>query len=104
MPSYHTPVLVDDTLYVVDDDSHLVALSASNGEQRWRLDDLAGRQLTAPAFADGRLVVGDFEGYLHVIDAENGTLVGRTEIDGSGISARPLTDGNRVYAMADDGS
>ncbi|SEN04986.1 outer membrane protein assembly factor BamB [Halomonas caseinilytica] len=104
VPSYHTPVLVDDTLYVVDDDSHLVALSASNGEQRWRLDDLAGRQLTAPAFADGRLVVGDFEGYLHVIDAENGTLVGRTEIDGSGISARPLTDGNRVYAMADDGS
>ncbi|WP_275285989.1 outer membrane protein assembly factor BamB [Halomonas elongata] len=102
--SYQTPVLVGETLYVVDADSHLVALSASNGDEQWRLDDLEDRQLTAPAFADGRLVVGDFEGYLHFIDAENGTLVGRTEIDGSGVSVRPLTDGKRVYALADDGS
>ncbi|GED23046.1 outer membrane protein assembly factor BamB [Halomonas halmophila] len=102
--SYRTPVLVGDTLYVVDADSHLVALSATNGNEQWRLADLAHRRLTAPAFADGRLVVGDMEGYVHFIDAQDGTLVGRTEVDGSGISVRPLTDGKRVYALADDGS
>ncbi|MDN3524763.1 outer membrane protein assembly factor BamB [Halomonas sabkhae] len=102
--SYRTPVLVGDTLYVVDADSHLVALSATNGNEQWRLADLAHRRLTAPAFADGRLVVGDLAGYVHFIDAQDGTLAGRTEVDGSGISVRPLTDGKRVYALADDGS
>ncbi|OBX38000.1 outer membrane protein assembly factor BamB precursor [Halomonas elongata] len=102
--SYQTPILIGETLYVVDADSHLLALSASSGDELWRLDDLEGRKLTAPAFADGRLVVGDFAGYLHVIDARNGTLVGRTKVDGSGLSVPPLTDGKRVYALADDGS
>ncbi|MCW4153513.1 outer membrane protein assembly factor BamB [Halomonas sp. 18H] len=102
--SYHTPVLVGETLYVVDADSHLVALSATDGREKWRMAELANRQLSAPAFADGRLVVGDMEGYVHFIDARDGKLVGREEIDGSGISVRPLTDGKRVYALADDGS
>ncbi|RTR01999.1 outer membrane protein assembly factor BamB [Halomonas nitroreducens] len=102
--SYRTPVLVGDFLFVVDEASHLVALNAGNGEELWRLEALEGRGLTDPAFADGRLVLGDFEGYLHFIDAREGALVGRTEIDGSGISVRPLTDGRRVYALADDGS
>ncbi|MBB3232455.1 outer membrane protein assembly factor BamB [Halomonas stenophila] len=102
--SYRTPVLVGDFLFVVDEASHLLALNAGNGEELWRLEALEGRELTDPAFADGRLVVGDFEGYVHFIDAREGTLVGRTEIDGSGISVRPLTDGRRVYALADDGS
>ena len=70
----------------------------------WRLEDLYGRSVTAPAFADGRIVLGDAEGYVHFIDASSGRLVGRTHIDGSGISVRPLTDGKRVYALANDGS
>lgn len=104
LSSYRSPVLIGDRLFVVDEASHVVALDAGSGETLWRLDDLEGRELTDPAFADGRLVVGDFEGYLHLIDAREGTLVGRTEIDGSGLSVPPLTDGKRVYALADDGS
>jgi len=102
--SYLTPVLVGDTLYVVDESSTLIAFDANTGNELWRLDDLYGRSLTAPAFADGRIVVGDAEGYVHFIDATSGRLVGRTHIDGSGISVRPLTDGKRVYALANDGS
>ncbi|MBB3139484.1 outer membrane protein assembly factor BamB [Halomonas organivorans] len=104
LSSYRSPMLVGDYLFVIDEASHVLALNADSGETVWQLDDLEGRELTDPAFADGRLVVGDFEGYLHLIDARDGTLVGRTEIDGSGISVAPLTDGKRVYALADDGS
>lgn len=104
LSSHRSPVLVGDFLFVVDEASHLLALDAGSGETLWRLEALEGRDLTDPAFADGRLVVGDFEGYLHLIDAREGRLVGRTEIDGSGISVPPLTDGRRVYALADDGS
>ncbi|GEK72989.1 MULTISPECIES: outer membrane protein assembly factor BamB [Halomonas] len=101
--SYRSPVMVGDFLFVVDEASHVMAFNAGNGETLWELDDLEGRELTDPAFADGRLVVGDFEGYLHLIDAREGDLVGRTEIDDA-ISVAPLTDGKRIYALADDGS
>ncbi|MFG6179280.1 outer membrane protein assembly factor BamB [Halomonas sp. THAF12] len=104
LSSYRSPMLVGDYLFVIDEASHVLALNADSGATVWQLDDLEGRELTDPVFADGRLVVGDFEGYLHMIDARDGTLVGRTEIDGSGISVAPLTDGKRVYALADDGS
>ena len=59
--------------------------------------------ITAPAFADGRIVVGDFEGYVHLIDAREGNLVGRTRIDDSGISVRPVTEGSTIHVQANNG-
>ncbi len=101
--SYLSPLLVGDTLYVVNDESHVLALDAISGQPRWESDVLEGRQLTAPALASGKLVLGDFEGYVHVLDRSDGSLEGRIQVDGSGISLRPLTDENRIYALANDG-
>lgn len=102
--SYRSPLLAGDTLFVVDEAGHVLALDAMNGNELWRLDDLEGRGLTEPAFAADRLVLGDFEGYLHLIDAQSGKVVGRTQIDSSGISTTPLTDGKRIYVLANDGT
>lgn len=102
--SYHTPVLVGDFLFVVNEAGHVHALDASNGNEIWRNTALEGRSITAPAFADGRLVFGDFEGYLHLIDARSGELVGRDRVDRSGISVRPITDGRRIHVLANDGT
>ncbi|MDR5875487.1 outer membrane protein assembly factor BamB [Halomonas sp. CUBES01] len=101
--SRHAPVLVGDFLFVVTDDSHVVAIDTNNGREVWRNEALEDRWLTAPAFADGRLVVGDFEGYVHLIDAREGELVGRTEVDGSGISVPAITDGDVIHVLANDG-
>ncbi|WP_136254039.1 outer membrane protein assembly factor BamB [Onishia niordana] len=101
--SYLSPLMVGETLYVIDDASHVLALDALSGQLKWRSNTLEGRQLTSPAFADGKLVVGDFEGYVHLLDATNGQLAGREHIDSSGISLRPLTDGRRIHALANDG-
>ena len=103
LSSRHTPVLVGDTLFVATDESHVVALTADNGQEVWRNRDLEGRWITAPAFADGNLVFGDFEGYLHLINIRDGELVGRTEIDDSGISVRPVTEGSTIHVQADNG-
>ncbi|WP_425348190.1 outer membrane protein assembly factor BamB [Vreelandella olivaria] len=103
LSSRHTPILVGDLLFVVTDDSHVVALDASNGQEIWRNDDLEDRWLTAPAFADGRLVFGDFEGYVHLIDAREGNLVGRTRVHRSGISVRPVTEGSTIHVQANNG-
>ncbi|GEN28013.1 outer membrane protein assembly factor BamB [Halovibrio variabilis] len=103
LSSRHTPVLVGDFLFVVTDDSQVVALDANSGREIWRNDDLEDRWLTAPAFADGRLVVGDFEGYLHLIDAREGDIVGRTRVHSSGISVRPVTEGSTIHVQANNG-
>lgn len=103
LSSRHSPVLVGDFLFVVTDDSQVVALDANSGREIWRNDDLEDRWLTAPAFADGRLVVGDFEGYLHLIDAREGNIVGRTRVHSSGISVRPVTEGSTIHVQANNG-
>ncbi|KPQ20851.1 Beta-barrel assembly machine subunit BamB [Halomonas sp. HL-93] len=103
LSSRHTPLLVGNLLFVVTDESHVVAIDTSNGQEVWRNDELEDRWLTAPSFADGRLVFGDFEGYVHLIDAREGELVGRSEVDGSGISVPAITDGNVIHVLANDG-
>lgn len=103
LSSRHTPILVGDLLFVATDESHVVALTADNGQEVWRNRDLEGRWITAPAFADGHLVFGDYEGYLHLIDARDGELAARHEVDDSGISVRPVTDGSTIHVQADNG-
>ncbi|WP_229843182.1 outer membrane protein assembly factor BamB [Halomonas urumqiensis] len=102
--SYLTPLLVGDLLFTVTEAGHVLALNADNGDEVWRNEALGGRSLTAPAFAGGNIVFGDFEGYLHLLDARSGEIVGRTRVDKSGISVRPVTDGARIHALANDGS
>lgn len=103
LSSRHTPVLVGDLLFVATDESHVVALTADNGQEVWRNRDLEGRWITAPAFAAGHLVFGDYEGYLHLIDTRDGELAARHEVDDSGISVRPVTDGSTIHVQADNG-
>ncbi len=102
--SYHTPVVVGDFLFAVNEAGHVYALDANSGEEIWRNTALEGRAITSPAFVDGRLVFGDFEGYLHLIEARSGEMVGRERVDRSGISVRPATEGNRIHVLANDGS
>lgn len=101
--SYQTPVLVGDRLFTVNEASHVTAFDARTGEEVWRNRDLEGRWLTSPAFADGNLVVGDFEGYVHLIDIQNGRFTARTRVDSSGISVRPITDFRRLYVLTNNG-
>ncbi|AVI61315.1 outer membrane protein assembly factor BamB [Halomonas sp. GFAJ-1] len=103
LSSRHTPILVGNLLFVVTDNSHVVALDANSGQEIWRNNSLEDRWLTAPAFADGRLVFGDFEGYLHLLDAREGDIVGRTRVHRSGISVRPVTEGNIIHVQANNG-
>lgn len=103
LSSRSTPVLVGNTLFVTTDESVVVALDASSGQELWRNSDLEDRWLTSPAFVDGRLVFGDFEGYVHLLDATSGEIVGRTRVHRSGISVPPVTDGNTIHVLANNG-
>ena len=74
-------------LYVVDDTGAVLALDKRSGASVWKQDKLRYRQLTAPVVFDGRVVVGDGFGYLHVLSADDGALVGRLATDGSAVTS-----------------
>jgi len=81
-------------LYVTDDKGSIHALDKSTGASIWKQDKLAAR------FPSGPVVIGDYvgavdaEGYLHLLDRNDGSLVGRVASDGSAALSQPVSAGS----------
>lgn len=83
-------------LYVVDPSSNVHALDKAAGTSVWKQDKLLHRRLTAPVVYDGKVVVGDFAGFLHVLSPDDGAIIGRLATDGSAIHALVPTSSGLV--------
>jgi len=70
-------------LYLVDETGAVQALDKKTGASVWKQDKLLYRRVTSPVVFDGKVVVGDLEGYLHVISPEDGSIIGRLPTDGT---------------------
>jgi outer membrane protein assembly factor BamB len=81
----------------------VVALSRRDGTEIWRQDQMLRRGLTAPAIAGDALVVADFDGYLHWLDAATGRLLGRAKAGGGRISNAPVAAGGLTLVQTDSG-
>ena len=90
-------------IYIGYDNGRLGAIDAANGRDVWETEALLNRDITTPVTAGSYVVVGDFEGYLHVIAQSDGRFVGRRKVDRKGIYTPAVTDGNRVYVMGNSG-
>ncbi|MDE2149852.1 MAG: outer membrane protein assembly factor BamB [Gammaproteobacteria bacterium] len=101
--SYSGMALGDNLLFVTDDDGYVWALDPATGAQAWKQEALKYRDLSPPAFFDGYVVVGDFEGYLHWLRPADGAIVGRTRLDSDPIITAPAAAGKRLYVMDADG-
>ena len=77
-------------VFVSDEKSSMIALSRSTGSSLWKQDQLAYRSLSAPVSLSRAVIVGDYQGVLHALSREEGNLIGRTQTDGSAITAPPL--------------
>lgn len=90
-------------LYLVGDSSRIYAVDRRNGLELWSNSELANRELTSPAVVGNYLVVGDFEGYLHFIDRNDGSIAGRIEIDSDGLYSQPLVIDGKIYVQGRSG-
>jgi outer membrane protein assembly factor BamB len=70
-------------LYLVDEAGAVQALDKKTGASVWKNDKLLYRRLTSPVVFDGKVIVGDVEGYLQVLSADDGAIVGRLPTDGT---------------------
>jgi outer membrane protein assembly factor BamB len=81
-------------IYVVDDNGAVHGLDKTSGAVAWKQDKLLHRRLTSPVVIEGLVVVGDGQGFLHVIAPDDGALVGRLATDGTAIETLvPVTGG-----------
>ena len=92
-------------IVVVDEEDVLHALDRDSGRELWRSEALRGRRLSPPAvLADGAgVLLGDLEGYAHVVSLEDGSLIGRARPAKAPIVTRPIVRGEEVLVLGSDG-
>jgi outer membrane protein assembly factor BamB len=49
------------------------------------------------------VLVGDLEGYVHLLSREDGSLVGRTRVGEAPITAAPVVADGVAYVLGDEG-
>ena len=77
-------------VYVTDDRSAILALDRRGGASVWKQDKLLGRWASAPLALGRYVIVGDYQGYVHVMSRDDGAFVARIATDGSAIKVPPV--------------
>ncbi len=90
-------------IYLTDDRDSVWAFDPGNGSAVWRQKKLHGRRLSAPAIFDDYILVGDFEGYLHWLHAEDGRMVARIQAGDAPIRVQPRVVLDTVYVYTEEG-
>lgn len=90
-------------LYGTDEDGTVGAWRRSDGERVWSTQNLRFRGLSAPLALGAGLVVGDAQGYLHVLSKENGDTLSRISLDGSALAGAPVLAANTLVVVTAKG-
>lgn len=90
-------------LFISEADSQVIALGATSGEIIWQNDELLRRKLNGPAILGDYVAVGDFDGYLHILNQSDGEFAARRRVDRGGIGGSMVTDGEILYVLSNDG-
>jgi outer membrane protein assembly factor BamB len=80
--SSYTGINIDGArIYLSHTGGAVYSLALESGKTYWRQGDLLNRKLTTPLGMGDYVVVGDLEGYIHILDKETGTFLGRIQLD-----------------------
>lgn len=102
--STYTPLTVaNGNVYVINERHEVWAFSADNGSTRWRQTDLTGRRLTQATPVNDMVCMGDYEGYIHCLDAFSGEQRGRIDTGLGEIRSAPVFDGHLLVVMGESG-
>ena len=89
-------------VYVVNQDDVVTAIDERTADVAWEQKALFRRKLSAPIAFDNYVVVGDADGYIHVLAASDGRLLGREKIDGKGVGS-PMRDADGLLYVLGNG-
>ena len=95
-----SPTVVDGTVFVGTNDSHVYAIDAATGQQQWRFET-NGRIRTAPQWVNGTLFVSGYD-RIYAIGSRNGAKRWRARISDGSWSSPTAYDG-KVFLGTKDG-
>lgn len=91
------------SVYTVNENGEIIALSRRDGSEIWRQVALTRREPTLPVAFNTTVAVGDLEGYLHFFSNVDGEPVARLRMGKQAISSDPVVVADRLYVQSDSG-
>ncbi len=88
---------------ITDDRDAVQALDAYSGASVWKQDALARRHVSRPLIVGDHVVVGDVEGYVHLLNRETGAFAARDRAGSEAITADPVPLGRGFVVQDLDG-
>lgn len=101
--SYSGLHLDNNAIFISDDSSNIWAVNSDNGASIWKQSDLVGRNTSKPNVYSSYVIIGDFEGYLHIIDKTTGEIIARVELFDSPIRQQPVVYKDFIICQSETG-
>lgn len=101
--TFHSPGLSRDRLFISMVNGDLVAMDGASLNEVWRQDQLAWRRLTGPLVVSDYVLVGDVEGYVHVVSQRDGGFEGQLRVDKKGIRSPLLLWEDKIIVYGNGG-
>jgi outer membrane protein assembly factor BamB len=83
--SFYSPIVANNMIMVIQDDGSILSFSLANLSPSWTSEEYLRRELSSGAAYKNLLLVGDLDGYVHVINPMTGITVGRKKVSGNPI-------------------
>lgn len=93
-----------ENVFSVNEKSFVAGFNANNGKELWVNESMVWRDLGAPLAVGRVLLVGDSQGYLHMLEQDSGAVKGRVRVDSSPIVAAPIASNGLVIVQAKGGT
>jgi outer membrane protein assembly factor BamB len=90
-------------IYATDDKGNVHALDKTSGASIWKQERLLGRLPTGATVIGNHVVVGDYQGYVHVLNRSDGSIAARVATDGSPILLPPVSARDSVLVQTRNG-
>ena len=90
-------------VYVSTAAGTVTRLDRASGAERWQQQGLLRRSLTAPVLQGKRVVVADFQGFIHWLSMDDGSFQARAK-GGARITSAPQVAGDLVVVQTDKGA
>ena len=100
--SIHDLVAVRSRIIAIDEKDSIKGFGLSTGAILWQQDGLKLRGISSPAALGENFAVGDFEGYVHILNSKNGSFVGRKKVSNSPI-LEIISKGSYLVVVDDSG-
>ena len=99
--SFHSPVIGNGMIMVIQDNGSILSFSSGNLQPSWTSEEYLFRELSNGVLLNNTMMVGDLEGYLHVINPLTGKTVGRKKVSRNPIKSI-VTFGDLAYIVDQD--